>query len=105
MLTTVSCEVCRHDLEHGWFGLKSGTHCRGCHRTWTGLKEAHCTACHELFGSVSTSDLHDPGMVCKPPGNLRRIDGTPALRPRQRASGIVWVSNSDTADWFEAANA
>lgn len=53
-----TCVPCGHASEHGWFGLKSGTHCRQCHRTWTGAKQAHCVTCCRHFSSPSTFDFH-----------------------------------------------
>ncbi|WP_214365623.1 hypothetical protein [Pseudonocardia sp. H11422] len=32
--------------------------CAGCGHLWTALGAAHCTACHEHFGSVSAFDRH-----------------------------------------------
>lgn len=32
--------------------------CHGCESTWTGLSQAHCGSCHELFASVSGFDAH-----------------------------------------------
>lgn len=32
--------------------------CGGCRNTWTGLAMAHCSACHQTFGSVNQFDRH-----------------------------------------------
>lgn len=32
--------------------------CGGCDRTWTGNVMAHCSVCHETFGSVASFDRH-----------------------------------------------
>lgn len=79
------CTVCDHARIHGWDGLKHGTHCRGCHRTWTGLKELHCTRCHQHFASEAGADAHQPrGIRCrKPPSERFQIE--------MRRSGPVWV--------------
>lgn len=37
---------------------RSATHCRDCHRSWTGRARAHCVVCHELFSTNGTADRH-----------------------------------------------
>ncbi|MFI5687856.1 hypothetical protein [Streptomyces sp. NPDC051636] len=43
-----------------------------CGKTWTGLRRAHCPACHETFNSDSAADKHRVGKFgddrrCLPP--------------------------------------
>jgi hypothetical protein len=54
-----SCPICAYAADHGsWPPDHVGTHCRDCHRSWRGLKEAHCAACHEHFSSPAAFDRH-----------------------------------------------
>lgn len=92
----MTCIPCRNAAEIGWWGPEHrGTHCRVCHRSWTGLTEAHCVKCHEHFASPSTADLHDPAGVCQKPRDAVRKDGLPVFAARQRRSGLVWVRWDD----------
>ena len=53
------CETCAYADAHGWWGPgHQGTHCRGCHRSWTSRREAHCTVCHGHFIGDSAAELH-----------------------------------------------
>jgi len=93
------CGPCGHAERRGWFGPDhSGkTHCRDCHRSWTGKTEAHCATCHEHFGSVDPFDAHlelctaDTADVRERLADLSRTSGNPVLALRERASGPVWV--------------
>ena len=54
-----SCPVCAYADEDGWWGpAHHGTHCRGCHRSWTSLAQAHCVTCHQQFVSATVADRH-----------------------------------------------
>jgi hypothetical protein len=88
--TDPDCPVCRHADEHGWWG-QNGTHCRKCHRTWTGLREAHCVRCCAHFSTPENADMHVGVTECRDPATLVTRDGSPRLKPVQRASGPTWV--------------
>ena len=54
-----SCQTCAYADAHGWWGPgHQGTHCRGCHRSWTSRTQAHCVACHCHFSSANAAELH-----------------------------------------------
>lgn len=50
-----------------------------CETWWTGLRTAHCTACHQTFTSITGFDMHRDG---------RHADDTRHCRPPQEA-GLV----------------
>lgn len=52
------CRVCAHSKSTGSFGLAGKTHCRDCHRTWSGTTQAHCVRCHQHFSCVRAADRH-----------------------------------------------
>jgi len=52
------CSVCDHVHEYGHLEDLRTSHCRICHRTWTGTSAAHCTVCHEHFTSDTGFDRH-----------------------------------------------
>ena len=95
----IACAPCEHATAHGWWGPDhQGTHCRDCHRSWRGKAEAHCAACHESFGSVSSFEIHvryctaDPQTAQESLRVASRDDGTPRLALQDRNGGPVWVS-------------
>lgn len=92
MPDATDCEPCRHEAEHGWWGIK-GTHCRRCHRTWIGYTECHCASCCLHFGSVAAFDAHFRRDECGTPP-LTTKTGRPAFKLIDRASGPVWVSDA-----------
>lgn len=51
------CSTCDYADVHAHWPMP-GTHCRDCHRSWTGTGQAHCTICHEQFASNGVSDRH-----------------------------------------------
>jgi hypothetical protein len=55
-----ACAPCAYADAHGWWGpsVKGGTHCRTCHASWTGHARAHCTMCHQTFGTDGVADRH-----------------------------------------------
>src|SRR5690554_6108030 len=77
------CARCLHRDEHGWWGavpsdkvndrgetvMVTPSHCGsvnvagvlrdGCHRDWTGVREAHCPSCHRHFASNTAADHHN----------------------------------------------
>jgi hypothetical protein len=69
--------------------------CHGCDRRWTGALEAHCSRCHESFGSPRGFDMHRRGSAgdrrCADPSTLQRKDGHAPLVAVERKSGVVWV--------------
>lgn len=59
------CDPCLNAHKYGWWGPDhKGTHCRGCHRSWTALKESHCPECHQSFSADSLADRHRVGGRC-----------------------------------------
>lgn len=48
--------------------------CRGCTTTWTGVRRAHCSACHRTFNGAEMFDRHRTGGRCVDP--LSWSDGT-----------------------------
>lgn len=99
----MTCPVCAFADEHGWWGPgHRGTHCRDCHRSWTALKEAHCTACHEHFSTDAHAQSHrGPNGSCRHPSAVLRTTAQgnrPRLRLVDRGTGPVWVG----ADRFDA---
>lgn len=89
----MSCQVCAYADEHGaWPASHRGTHCRGCHRSWTGLKEAHCVTCHAHFSTDNHAQSHRlPRGGCTDPAAVLRTDRQPRMRLVDRGSGPVWV--------------
>ena len=51
-----------------------------CKAEWTGLKTAHCSACHQTFTTPSAFDLHRTGShangkrACLPPEAVGLVD-------------------------------
>lgn len=78
---TAACAVCAFATDHGWWGPDHrGTHCRGCHASWSGTAKAHCTVCHETFSTAGVAEAHWRRGVHVPPatvaGLARGDDGT-----------------------------
>lgn len=72
------------------------TTCAPCSRTWTGLTEAHCAACHLHFSSPSAFDVHrvtigEDSRGCADPTTQTTKAGHPPLMSVERKSGPVWV--------------
>jgi hypothetical protein len=61
--------------------------CR-CNATWTGVNRAHCSACHNTFGGVTSFDAHRKGGRCTKPASLGL---------HNNGKGI-WVSNYSGPD-------
>ena len=53
-----ACEACAFGAEYHRWPTTAGTHCRGCHRSWTSTKQAHCTVCCGQFAGNKVADLH-----------------------------------------------
>lgn len=88
------CAICAYAATHGWWGPDhTGTHCRDCHRSWTGTTQAHCAGCHEHFTSAASFDKHLP--LCGPDAHERytvasRTDGNPVFVLRDLNDGRAW---------------
>lgn len=53
------CPICTHVEAHGSYGpAHRGSHCRGCHRSWSGTYQAHCATCHRHFASPAAFEHH-----------------------------------------------
>lgn len=57
------CRPCMHAAIFGWWGpplkeLNASTHCKRCHRSWSSIKEAHCTVCCTQFASNEAAQYH-----------------------------------------------
>jgi hypothetical protein len=61
-----------------------GVHCKGCHRDWVSLSQAHCTVCHEQFATDGVARRHwtKPGHVH--PNEVSR------LVAHEERYGTVW---------------
>lgn len=96
----MGCPLCEHARKRGsWPVSHIGTHCDGCHRSWNGAAECHCSECHHHFSSVSVFDLHIPhcrtGDVTGTAERLRasrRKNGNPVFGVSPRRNGNVWVT-------------
>jgi hypothetical protein len=86
-----TCEVCA--LEY-WPNF---SHCRDCHRTWTGHAEAHCSICHHHFTSNSAFDAHlAPSKAeedCYDPETITNRTGEPRFVAVDRKHGPTWAVN------------
>lgn len=63
--------------------------CSGCDKTWSGLKMAHCSQCHETFSTVGNFDKH----------RVSHGGGTKCVRPEdcdmiQNQNG-TWMKNGE----------
>lgn len=70
----MTCSPCTHAAAEGWWGpsLHGGTHCRGCHRSWSSVSQSHCTECHRHFGSNMAGDAHRRRDECVDPEGFDR---------------------------------
>ena len=70
--------------------------CPGCSTTWTGLRIAHCGACHQTFSCVAHFDSHrapNRGQgTCKAPSSVLAKHGHPAMRLNEHG---VWVGAAE----------
>jgi hypothetical protein len=91
------CRPCIHAALFGWWGpplikdLNASTHCHRCHRSWRGVKEAHCVICCEQFASNEASSLHwvDDGHMH--PSEVKGRTGKPRFTKTPSEFGDVWV--------------
>lgn len=59
-----------------------------CGKTWTGLRRAHCPACHETFNSDSAAEKHRVG---RPGIDRRCVDpATVGLIAVEQPWGLCW---------------
>jgi hypothetical protein len=68
-----------------------------CGKTWTGLRRAHCPACHETFNSDSAAEKHrkgkpGPDRHCLPPASA-------GLVPTEQSWGICWQTPGSDGRW------
>lgn len=74
------------------------TTCNGCNATWTGLKPAHCSACHHTFTAISAFDMHRTGShanskrTCLPPATVGLV--------RTKRVYSCWGQPGDDGEWF-----
>jgi hypothetical protein len=57
-----------------------GITCNGCEHTWTGLRFAHCSACHRTFSGVAGFERHRFAGRCIDPAIMRTQAGEPVMR-------------------------
>lgn len=107
-MTLVNCEPCEHASLHGWWGSSiAGTHCRGCHRSWTGLAEGHCMVCHLHFGKGDDAwNAHLDGERHRTLAELTGLlteAGKPRFKVVDRASGPAVLRYDDRENPFVKA--
>ena len=66
-----------------------------CGRNWTGLAQAHCTVCHEHFGSVRGFDRHRSTGRCQDPAGIVARSGRRVFRNADGGLGGTWVLDTD----------
>lgn len=92
----MTCSICTYATQHGsWPPSHRGTHCDGCHRSWAGLREAHCVECHAHFSADSIADKHRKGYVCLTADEMRQTvskAGNPVFREVMTPNGVLWRS-------------
>lgn len=74
------------------------TTCRDCGRRWTSLVQAHCTVCHEHFGTDGLADRHRKALTCLPPLSVTNQRGEPVFRVVRDSFGLTWRSSA-TREW------
>lgn len=93
------CRPCVHSALFGWWGypllrdLNAHTHCAGCHRSWRGVKEAHCTVCHEQFASNEAAAKHWVNDRHVDPSKVKGVNGKPrfCISDQESEFGTVWT--------------
>lgn len=103
-----SCDICSYaDIHGSWPPDHRGTHCAdtaeatgmnpGCHRSWSGRSEAHCTVCHQHFTSDRVAELHVSYCTRDRTGTAERLrlaarrDGSPIFATTTRKDGEAWI--------------
>lgn len=95
--SSVLCRPCIHATLFGWWGypllrdLNAHTHCKTCHRSWRGIKEAHCTVCHEQFASNEAAGKHWVDDKHIHPSEVKGRDGKPRFCATEDEFGVVWT--------------
>lgn len=74
-----------------------------CGSTWTGLRRAHCPACHETFNSDSAADKHRTGKYgvdrhCIPPEKA-------GLVAVEQPWGTCWQTPGSDDRWTDHTSA
>jgi hypothetical protein len=91
------CRPCIHAGLFGWWGppllkdLNAHTHCHNCHRSWRGIKEAHCNVCHEQFASNEAAAKHWTDNRHVYPTEVEGLNGKPRFCEQPSEFGRVWV--------------
>lgn len=70
---------------------QNGAHCPNCGRTWTALRECHCTICHRHFATVRWFDDHRKGMgrhECLDPATIPTSRNNP--EPKYKIVVTAW---------------
>lgn len=75
------------------------SHCRGCHRSWNGLAEAHCVRCHHHFTSGGAADVHWQGANCVDPATVKTKKGEPKLVVHPSPFGDIWSRPGPAEPW------
>ena len=75
------------------------TTCQHCLKSWGGLKQEHCPACHETFSGTTAGDIHRVGDHAKDHGPDRRrclsLDEMEAdKRLSQKPNGVWGMSGT-----------
>ena len=70
--------------------------CGGCDHRWTGLKIAHCAACHSTFTTVQAFDRHRDSDHCRRPKFAKRSDGRPLYFLSASAKDAWSLASYDT---------
>lgn len=90
---------------------RNGTTCKDCGRTWTALKECHCSLCHRQFASVRWFDAHMRGPDgkhgrpwCVDPLTIPTSakNSAPKLMLKAGPWGDVVASTAERPDSFDA---
>lgn len=88
------CELCTYAAARGsWPPGHRGTHCRRCHRSWTGRRQAHCATCCEHFSADGAFLRHWGGSS----------DAAPAYEGAHHdPAGIELLRQDDAGVWHHA---
>jgi hypothetical protein len=96
------CPTCSYADRVGcWPNSSQGTHCAGCHRSWSGIAEAHCMVCHEHFSAPTVYDKHRKGTACMSPAAMAEAvtkAGNTVFMQVGRKDGLVWSGWRDSGD-------
>lgn len=97
------CTPCMHGIIFGHWGkpltegIGATTHCKRCHRSWRGIREAHCTVCCEQFASNEAASFHwdeskkgGPSVHRKVEECMREGDKGPRYTALETPFGVTW---------------